>query len=191
MNEPNQAHQGNQPNQPNQANQANQLGQLRDVRWLRLHALFAPFGVCAVTALLLAWSGQWAGRASLPAAASLVDLGAAIYGMIAVLAERSIFMVFWALEQRRKWAQEREQREREREVATQARVAAARAETQAETETRIMSKLLSAGIIQPDQDLEQWAQENGIELHQLPPYRAARAYQRRRERRAQRRQSTE
>ena len=173
MNEPSQANQGNQPHQ---ANQANQLGQLRDVRWLRLHALFAPFGVCAVTALLLAWSGQWAGRESLPAAASLVDLGAAIYGMIAVLAERSINMVFWALEQRRKRAQERE-------AATQAREVAA--------QTRMMSNLLSAGIVKPDQDLEQWAQENGIELHQLPSYRAARAYQRRRERRAQRRQSAE
>ena len=181
LNEPNQA---SQPNQSNRTDQVNRPGGLRDVRWLRLHALFAPFGVCAVTALLLIWSGQWAGRESLPAAASLVDLGAAIYGMIAVLGERSINMVFWALEQRRKRAQERE-------AATQQRVAAARAETQAETLVEAVSELVAAGIIKPDQDLEQWAQENGIELHRLPPYRAARAYQRRRERRAQRRQAAE
>lgn len=180
LNEPSQAQQGHQANQPHQAQQANPLGGLRDVRWLRLHALFAPFGVCAVTALLLAWSGQWAGRASLPAAASLVDLGAAIYGMIAVAVERSIFMVFWALEQRRKWAQEREAAEREREAATQARVAAA--------QTGVVSDLVSAGFIQPDQDLELWAQEKGIAL---PPLQAARPRPWRRERRARRRQSTE
>lgn len=101
-------------------------------------------------------------------------------------------MVFWALEQRRKWAQERE-------AATQARVDAARAEvraemqakTRTETQTRLLSKLLSAGIVKPSQDLEQWAQQNGIELRQLPPYWAARARQRRHERRAQRRQPAE
>ena len=91
-------------------------------------------------------------------------------------------MVFWALEQRRKWAQERE-------AAEQARVAAEQAATRTETQTRLLSNLLSAGIVKPSQDLEQWAQQNGIELHQLPPYRAARAYQRRCERRAQRRQA--
>ena len=84
------------------------LNEYSNIRWLRLHALFAPFGVCAVTALLLARSGQWAGWESLPAASSLVDLGAAVYGMVAVLTERSIDMVFWALEQRRKRAKERE-----------------------------------------------------------------------------------
>ena len=89
-------------------------------------------------------------------------------------------MVFWALEQRRKWAQERE-------AATQARVDAARAEMQ----TQVLSEFLAAGIVKPDPDLEQWAQQNGIELRQLPPYWAARARQRRRERRAQRRQSAE
>ena len=97
-------------------------------------------------------------------------------------------MVFWALEQRRKWAQERE-------AAAQARVDAARAEVRAETQTRVLSEMLSeflaAGIVKPDPDLEQWAQQNGIELRQLPPYWAARARQRRRERRAQRRQSAE
>lgn len=174
MNDPKQASQVNRPNQ------ANQPGGLKEVRWLRRHALFAPFGVCAVTALLLAGSGQWAGRESLPVAASLVDLGAAVYGMIAVLAERSINMVFWALEQRRKRAQERE-------AATQQRVAAARAETQAETRSETLveavSDLVSAGIIKPDQDLVQWAQAKGIDLDKLPSHRTFRARPRRRERR--------
>lgn len=175
LNEPNQA---SQPNQANRTDQVNPPGGLRDVRWLRLHALFAPFGVCAVTALLLAGSGKWAGRESLPSAASLVDLGAAVYGMLAVLAERSINMVFWALEQRRKRAQERE-------AATQQRVAAAQAETLVEA----VSDLVSAGIIKPDQDLVQWAQEKGIDLDKLPIRQTFRARPRRRERRP--RQSAE
>ena len=162
MNEPNQAQQGSQPSQPDRTNQPDPPGGLRDVRWLRLHALFAPFGVCAVTALLLAWSGQWAGRASLPAAASLVDLGAAIYGMIAVAVERSIFMVFWALEQRRKWAQEREAAERERERQAQ--------EREKRAQIRILSDLLATGIIKPDPDLVRWAREQGIDLGSPPPY---------------------
>ena len=170
LNEPDQAQQGSQPSR---AQQANPLGGLRDVRWLRLHALFAPFGVCAVTALLLAWSGQWAGRASLPAAASLVDLGAAIYGMIAVAVERSIFMVFWALEQRRKWAQEREQREREREAAERERERERERQAQERekrAQTRILSDLLATGIIKPDPDLVRWAREQGIDLGSPPPY---------------------
>lgn len=174
LNEPDQA---SQPNQSNRTDQVNQPGGLRDVRWLRLHALFAPFGVCAVTALLLAGSGQWAGRESLPAAASLVDLGAAVYGMIAVLAERSINMVFWALEQRRKRAQERE-------AATQQRVAAAQDTTRAETLVETVSDLVSAGIIKPDQqDLVEWAQAKGIDLDKLPIRQTFRARSRRRERR--------
>ena len=72
------------------------------MRWLRLHAMIAPFGVFAVTVFLLARSGKWSGWESLESAATLVDLGAVVYGMIAVLVERGVDMVFWALEQRQK-----------------------------------------------------------------------------------------
>ncbi len=72
------------------------------MKWLRLHAIAAPFGVFVVTLLLLERSGQWGGWERLEAAASLVDLAVVIYGMFAVLAERGVDMVFWALEQRQK-----------------------------------------------------------------------------------------
>ena len=134
----------------------------RDIRWLRLHALFAPFGVCAATALLLVRSGQWAGWESLQAASSMVDLGAAVYGMVAVLAERSIFMIFWALEQRRKWS-----KEREKELQDKLNQGIAQGMAQGQVQT--LTELLSAGIIETNQDLEQWAREKGIDLDNLPP----------------------
>ena len=138
------------------------LNEYSNIRWLRLHALFAPFGVCAVTALLLARSGQWAGWESLPAASSLVDLGAAVYGMVAVLTERSIDMVFWALEQRRK-------RAKEREKELQDKLAQGMAEGIAQGQAQVLTELLSAGIIETNQDLERWAREKGIDLDNLPP----------------------
>ncbi len=74
---------------------------------MRRHALFAPFGVFAATLLLLVRSGQWSGWESLESAAKLVDLAAVMYGMVAVLAERGVDLVFWALEQRKKRIEER------------------------------------------------------------------------------------
>ena len=138
------------------------LNEYSNIRWLRLHALFAPFGVCAVTALLLARSGQWAGWESLPAASSLVDLGAAVYGMVAVLTERSIDMVFWALEQRRK-------RAKEREKELQDKLAQGMEQGIAQGQAQVLTELLSAGIIETNQDLERWAREKGIDLDNLPP----------------------
>ena len=133
-----------------------------DIRWLRLHALFAPFGVCAATALLLVRSGQWAGWESLQAASSMVDLGAAVYGMVAVLAERSIYMIFWALEQRRKWSKEREKE-------LQDKLNQGIAQGMAQGQAQILTELLSEGIPQTKQDLEQWARDKGIDLDNLPP----------------------
>ena len=117
------------------------------MRWLRLHAMIAPFGVFLVTVLLLARSGKWSGWESLESAATLVDLGAVLYGMVAVLAERGVDMVFWALEQRRKRLEER------------------RREGQAE----LIAEMLAAGV--PDetkQALEQWARDKGIPLDKHP-----------------------
>ena len=138
------------------------MNEYSNIRWLRLHALFAPFGVCAVTALLLARSGQWTGWESLPAASSLVDLGAAVYGMVAVLTERSIDMVFWALEQRRK-------RAKEREKELQDKLAQGMAQGIAQGQAQVLTELLSEGIIEANQDLERWAREKGIDLDNLPP----------------------
>ena len=74
------------------------------MRWLRLHALVAPFGIFAATVVLVYFreSGQWNGKSSLDLTADLVDLGAVLYAMAAVLVERGVAMIFWALEQRRK-----------------------------------------------------------------------------------------
>ena len=93
-----------------------------------------------------------------PPRGALVDLGEAVYGMVAVLAERSIYMIFWALEQRRKWAKERE---KELQDKLNQGVAQGRAQ--------VLTELLSAGIIEANQDLDRWAQEKGIDLDNLPP----------------------
>ena len=76
-----------------------------NARWIRRHALFAPFGVFAATAALayLTDPGQREIPALVDSAGALVDLGAVLYGMAAVLIERGIKAMFWALEQREKW----------------------------------------------------------------------------------------
>ena len=76
-----------------------------NARWIRRHALFAPFGVFAATAALayLTDPGQRDIPALVDSAGALVDLGAVLYSMAAVLIERGIKAMFWALEQREKW----------------------------------------------------------------------------------------
>ncbi len=118
------------------------MGEWLGMRWLRLHAMVAPFGVFAVTLLLLARSGQWGGWDSLEPAASLVDLAAVVYGMIAVLVERGVRMVFWALDQRRQWREKR------------------RNEAQAD----LITKMLDEGIPQTPEDMERFARDNGITI---------------------------
>ena len=78
------------------------MGEERGARWLGRHAIVAPFGIFAATVLLVNLSGQWDGWGSLNHAATLVDLGVVVYAMVAVLVERGVNMIFWALEQRRK-----------------------------------------------------------------------------------------
>ena len=78
-------------------------------------------------------------------------------------------MIFWALEQRRKRAREREQADREQEAAEQAREAAIRHQ-EAVARSKMIASLMAAGLIKPDQDVAGWARENGIELAILPPY---------------------
>ena len=65
----------------------------------------APFGIIVVTILLayIISPEEWPSREGLKSAASLVDLGAVIYAMIAVLVERGVRVMFWALDERRKW----------------------------------------------------------------------------------------
>ena len=78
-------------------------GELQGARWLRLHALFAPFGVCGATALLAYLAVTRGDYPSfLMSAGELVDLGAAVYGMVAVVIDKGVDAMFWALEQRKK-----------------------------------------------------------------------------------------
>ena len=123
------------------------MGEWREMRWLRLHAISAPFGIFTVTVLLMIRSGEWSGWESLEPTASLVDLGAVLYGMAAVLIERGARMVFWALEQRKKMIAER------------------KAQGQAE----LIAEMLSEGIPQTKQDLERWARDKGIPINKKPP----------------------
>ena len=81
------------------------MGDWWENQWLRHHVTAAPFGILATTLLLtLYWEGwQWHGRSSWDLANAQVDLAAVVYAAIAVLAERGVRVMFWALDQRRQW----------------------------------------------------------------------------------------
>ena len=125
------------------------MNEWRERQWLRRHAIAAPFGVFAATALLVIRSGQWAGWGSLELAANLVELGAVLYGMVAVLVEGGIRMVFWALEERKRMIKEREDMGR----------------------AKLVAEMLAEGIPQTKEELEQWARDKGIPLDKLPSRR--------------------
>ena len=122
------------------------MNEWHERRWLRRHAIAAPFGIFAATALLVARSGQWSGWESLELAATMVDLGAVLYAMVAVLIERGVDMVFWALERKK-------QREQENKAKNQA---------------ELLDRLLEKGILQSNPELEQLAREMGIPIDELP-----------------------
>lgn len=135
-------------------------------RWLRRHAMFAPFGVFAATLLLTLYlkQWQWHGRDSWELATSQVDLGAVLYAMAAVLVERGVRAMFWALDERRKWrAQWR---------------AAAMAEGHAEGLALGRTEGQAEGRAETRQQYHDWlakvAQKRGIPLDELlPPNRDA------------------
>ena len=126
----------------------------RERQWLRRHAILAPFGIFAATALLVVRSGQWDGWERLGLAAEMVDLGAVLYAMVAVLAERGVDMVFWALERKKQRELERKQRELENKTKNQA---------------EILVQLLAGEYPQSKEELEEWAKNKGIPLDETPP----------------------
>lgn len=143
-----------------------------EFRWLRRHTLAAPFGIFAVT-MALAWWEQalpWP-RVGPSAAADLVDLAAIIYGMLAVLFERGVRLMFWALDQRRQW------RERWRQEALSEGVAIGRAEGQAEGRATGLAEGRAEGQAEGRAEtraamkthLERVAREKGIDLDELLP----------------------
>lgn len=130
-------------------------------RWLRRHAMVAPFGVFAATLLLTLYlkQWQWHGRDSWELATSQVDLGAVLYAMAAVLVERGVRAMFWALDERRKWrAQWR---------------AAAMAEGHAEGLAQGRTEGQAEGRAETRQQYHDWlakvAQKRGIPLDELLP----------------------
>ena len=117
-----------------------------EMQWPRRHALAFPFGATAATALLtyLTTGGQGTLAANLKVAAEMVDLAALIYGMVAVLIERGVRMIFWALDQRRQWR------------------AALREEWREEGREEVR-----AAVKQRDQVLTRLAREKGLTLAEL------------------------
>lgn len=123
-----------------------------DMRWLRRHATVAPFGVFTATLLTTLWlvHWQWQGRTTWELMAGEVDLGAVLYTMVAVLAERGVRLMFWALDQRRKWRAKMR--------------AEARAEGYAEAKREFDAQL---------ERVAQEARDKGVELDELLPKRDA------------------
>ena len=124
---------------------------------MRRHAMVAPFGIFATTSLLTFWleQWQWQGRASWEIMAGQVDVGAVIYAMVAVLAERGVRLMFWALDERQKWR------------------ARWRAEAQAEGRAEGLAEGRVEGETAAAQRYEKWltkvAEEKGIPLADLLP----------------------
>ena len=120
------------------------------------HAVMAPFGVLAITVLLVHLSGRWTGWGSLNHAATLVDLGVVVYATVAVLVERGVNMIFWALEQRRK-RREKLQAEAMAEGRAEGR-AKGKAEGKAEERMRILQaakeKGIDVAVLFPEEDRE-------------------------------------
>jgi hypothetical protein len=107
-------------------------------RWLVRHVVFVPVGTFIATYLLsLPFGvGIWNNAKDIKIASDVVDLGAVVYTTIAVLTEGSVRMIWWALDQRRKWrAKMREEAKAEAvaevvaEVLTSGRAAANAGET--------------------------------------------------------------
>lgn len=145
------------------------MGDWWENQWLRRHATAAPFGILA-TALLLAFyleKWQWHGRSSWELATAQVDMGAVLYAAAAMLAERGVRLMFWALDQRRKWrAKWRAEAIAEGHAEGIAQgIAEGRAEGQAEG--RI------AGQAETQQRYDEWlarvSREKGIPLDDLLP----------------------
>lgn len=123
-----------------------------EFRWLRRHTVVAPFGIFAVTLALAWWERVLPWPSVGPAeTAELVDLAAIIYGMIAVLSERGVRVMFWALDQRRQW------RERWRQ------------EARAEGRATGLAEGREQGRAEMKAHLERVAREKGIDLDELLP----------------------
>ena len=132
--------------------------------------MVAPFGVLASTALLVYLTEPEADgfREFVRVGRELVDLGVVVYAAAAVSAERGVAVIFWALEQRKKYIAERIAhnervtalwREEGREKGRTEGRAEGRAEAFAEIRAEIQAKA------NPDLEaiIDQVMKENGID----------------------------
>ena len=115
-------------------------------RWLVRHVVFVPVGTFIATYLLsLPFGvGIWNNAKDIKTASDVVDLGAVVYTTIAVLTEGSVRMIWWALDQRRKW------RAKMREEA--------KAEVKAEAVAEVVAEVLTSGraAANAGETLEDW-----------------------------------
>ena len=111
-------------------------------RWLVRHVVFVPVGTFIATYLLsLPFGvGLWNNANAIKTASDVVDLGAVVYTTIAVLTEGSVRMIWWALDQRRKWR------------------AKMREEAKAEAVAEVVDEVLISGRAAADagETLEEW-----------------------------------
>jgi hypothetical protein len=119
-------------------------------RWLVRHVVFVPVGTFIATYLLsLPFGvGIWNNAKDIKIASDVVDLGAVVYTTIAVLTEGSVRMIWWALDQRRKW------RAKMREEAK----AEVKAEAVAEVLAEVVAEVLTSGraAANAGETLEEW-----------------------------------
>jgi flagellar biosynthesis/type III secretory pathway protein FliH len=142
--------------------------------------MVAPFGVLASTALLVYLTEPEADgfREFVRVGRESVDLGAVVYAAAAVSAERGVAVIFWALEQRKKYIAER--------IAHNERVTAlwreegrekGRTEGRAEGRAEAFAEIRAEIQAQANPDLEaiidQVMKENGIDP--TPPQNGASA----------------
>lgn len=139
-------------------------------RWLRRHVVAAPFGIliATITVSYVSAPELWGTRESIGSWASLVDLGAVVYAAVAVLAERGVRVVFWALDERRKWREKwRAQAQAEGRAEG---LAEGRAEGRDEGRAEALTAILEVGRDQGNADLEELiarvAREKGISLNE-------------------------
>ena len=139
------------------------MNEWRERTWLTRHAVAAPFGIFAAAALLAVAAGGWAGWDTLGPIAAMVDLAAVIYAMLAVAFERGVNMIWWALEQKRKRAEQAQAKGREIGLAQ------GLAQGQAQGRAGLVAELLASGMPKTDQELQEWAKERGIPVDKVPP----------------------
>ena len=104
--------------------------------------VFVPVGTLIATYLLsLPFGvGLWNNPKDIKTASDIVDLGAVVYMTIAVLTEGSVRMIWWALDQRRKWR------------------AKMREEAKAEVKAEVVAEVLTSGraAANAGETLEEW-----------------------------------